>query len=95
MSDAFFRPTAMFRGRLRGPGVRGTVCLDAVSRIDSSGVGVAQSMLWDERGRIGRANQSILVGTVREISGKWATAKLDWPVEVEAQSICLSQFQRF
>jgi hypothetical protein len=37
------------------------VCLDAVSRIDSSGVGVAESILWDEIGRIGRANQALLV----------------------------------
>lgn len=37
------------------------VCLDAVSRIDPGGVGVAESILWDEHGRIGRANQSILV----------------------------------
>jgi Thioesterase-like superfamily len=37
------------------------VCLDAVSRIDPSGVGVAESTLWDEIGRIGRANQALLV----------------------------------
>jgi hypothetical protein len=37
------------------------VCLDAVSRIDPSGVGVAESILWDEIGRIGRANQALLV----------------------------------
>jgi hypothetical protein len=37
------------------------VCLDAVSRIDPSGVGVAESILWDEVGRIGRANQALLV----------------------------------
>jgi Acyl-CoA thioesterase C-terminal domain/Acyl-CoA thioesterase N-terminal domain len=37
------------------------VCLDAVSRIDPSGVGVAESILWDEIGRIGRANQTLLV----------------------------------
>jgi hypothetical protein len=37
------------------------VCLDAVSRIDSSGVGVAESILWDEVGRLGRANQALLV----------------------------------
>jgi Acyl-CoA thioesterase C-terminal domain/Acyl-CoA thioesterase N-terminal domain len=37
------------------------VCLDAVSRIDPSGVGVAESTLWDEIGRIRRANQTLLV----------------------------------
>jgi hypothetical protein len=37
------------------------VCLDAVSRIDPSGIGVAESVLWDESGRIGRGNQALLV----------------------------------
>ncbi|MBI4258944.1 MAG: thioesterase family protein [Actinobacteria bacterium] len=37
------------------------VCVDAVSRIDPRGIGVAQSTLWDERGRIGSGNQSLLV----------------------------------
>jgi hypothetical protein len=37
------------------------VCLDAVSRIDPSGIGVAESTLWDEVGRIGRGNQALLV----------------------------------
>lgn len=37
------------------------VCLDAVSRIDRSGVGVAESIIWDEVGRIGRGNQALLV----------------------------------
>jgi Thioesterase-like superfamily len=37
------------------------VCLDAVSRIDPSGIGVAESVLWDEAGRIGRGNQALLV----------------------------------
>ena len=37
------------------------VCLDAVSRIDPSGVGVAESILWDEVGRLGRGNQALLV----------------------------------
>jgi hypothetical protein len=37
------------------------VCLDAVSRIDPSGIGVAESVLWDEDGRIGRGNQALLV----------------------------------
>jgi Acyl-CoA thioesterase C-terminal domain/Acyl-CoA thioesterase N-terminal domain len=37
------------------------VCLDAVSRIDPSGIGVAESVLWDESGRLGRGNQALLV----------------------------------
>jgi hypothetical protein len=37
------------------------VCLDAVSRVHSTGVGLAQSVLWDERGRIGAVNQALLV----------------------------------
>ena len=37
------------------------VCLDAVTRIDASGVGLAQSILWDERARIGGGAQSLLV----------------------------------
>jgi hypothetical protein len=37
------------------------VCLDAVTRIDDSGVGLANSILWDERGRIGSGAQSLLV----------------------------------
>jgi hypothetical protein len=37
------------------------VCLDAVSRIDPGGIGVAESVLWDESGRLGRGNQALLV----------------------------------
>lgn len=37
------------------------LCLDAVSRIEPNGVGMAESILWDEVGRIGRGNQSLLV----------------------------------
>ncbi len=37
------------------------VCLDAVSMIGRTGVGLARSVLWDERGRIGSGNQSLLV----------------------------------
>jgi hypothetical protein len=37
------------------------VCLDAVSRIGPDGVGVAQSVLWDERSRIGAGAQALLV----------------------------------
>jgi hypothetical protein len=37
------------------------VCLDAVSHLEPHGVGLAQSALWDERGPLGRALQSLLV----------------------------------
>jgi hypothetical protein len=35
------------------------VCLDAVTHVD--GIGLADTALWDERGRIGRAAQTLLV----------------------------------
>lgn len=35
--------------------------LDATTRIDEVGVGTAESDLFDERGRIGRAVQTLLV----------------------------------
>jgi hypothetical protein len=37
------------------------VCLDAVTRVGPHGVGLAESALADERGRIGRATQTLLV----------------------------------
>jgi hypothetical protein len=37
------------------------VCVDAVTRIGSEGVGLAESLLFDEDGPIGRATQSLLV----------------------------------
>ena len=37
------------------------VCLDAVTYPESQGVGLADTVLWDERGRIGRAAQTLLV----------------------------------
>jgi len=37
------------------------VCLDAVTRTGERGVGLAESVLWDERGRLGRAAQTLLV----------------------------------
>ena len=37
------------------------VCLDAVTRPEADGVGMADTLLWDERGRIGRGNQTLLV----------------------------------
>jgi Thioesterase-like superfamily len=35
------------------------LCLDAVTRVD--GLGVTETALWDEQGRIGRAAQALLV----------------------------------
>ena len=37
------------------------VCLDAVTRLDSAGTGMSDTLLWDERGRIGRGVQTLLV----------------------------------
>ena len=37
------------------------VCLDAATRPEAHGVGMADTLLWDERGRIGRAVQTLLV----------------------------------
>lgn len=37
------------------------VCLDAVSRLEPNGVGLAESALFDEHGRLGRSTQSLLV----------------------------------
>ena len=37
------------------------VCIDAVTRIGADGVGLAESLLFDEQGPLGRATQSLLV----------------------------------
>jgi hypothetical protein len=37
------------------------VCLDATSRNDATGIGLATTLLYDERGRIGTSNQSLLI----------------------------------
>jgi hypothetical protein len=37
------------------------VCLDARTRIDGRGIGLAESRLWDETGLLGRGNQSLYV----------------------------------
>lgn len=37
------------------------VCVDAVTRPRPTGIGTAESVLFDERGRVGRAAQSLLV----------------------------------
>ncbi len=38
------------------------VCLDAVTLPEPNGVGMADTRLFDERGAIGRAVQTLLVG---------------------------------
>lgn len=43
------------------PPVGEWVCLDARTRFGGPGVGAAESALWDEEGRIGRAIQSLVV----------------------------------
>lgn len=37
------------------------ICLDAVSRVETTGIGLAESALFDRDGRIGRAVQSLIV----------------------------------
>ena len=37
------------------------VCLDAVTLPQPNGIGIADTLLLDERGRIGRALQTLLV----------------------------------
>lgn len=37
------------------------ICLDSETRISADGVGVAESVLYDRRGRVGRATQALLV----------------------------------
>jgi acyl-Coa thioesterase superfamily protein/acyl-CoA thioesterase superfamily protein len=46
----------------RGPATE-WVCLDAITRLDAAGVGMSDTLLWDERGRIGRAAQTLLVAS--------------------------------
>lgn len=37
------------------------ICLDSQTRIAEDGIGIAESVLFDERGRVGRATQALLV----------------------------------
>ena len=37
------------------------VCIDAVTLSQPNGIGTAESVLWDRRGRIGRATQTLLI----------------------------------
>ena len=41
------------------------ICLDARTRVGAEGVGLAESILWDRRGMIGRGAQALFVGTRR------------------------------
>ncbi len=41
------------------------ICLESQTRIVRGGIGVAESVLYDERGRIGRATQALLVAPRR------------------------------
>jgi len=41
------------------------ICVDARTRFGAPGVGSAESVLWDGRGRIGRAVQSLVVEPLR------------------------------
>jgi len=45
------------------PPVDEWVCLDARTQVDSGGVGLASTRLWDRRGQIGMAAQSLLVAS--------------------------------
>jgi hypothetical protein len=37
------------------------VCIDAETRQDANGIGVAQSIIWDEQHRLGAGAQALLV----------------------------------
>jgi hypothetical protein len=41
------------------------ICLDSQTRITRDGIGVSESLLYDERGRVGRATQALLVAPHR------------------------------
>jgi Thioesterase-like superfamily len=45
------------------------ICLDSRTRIHAGGIGVAESVLFDERGRVGRATQALLVAPRRAVGG--------------------------
>jgi hypothetical protein len=47
------------------PPVGEWICVDARTRFGSPGIGSAESVLWDEAGRIGRAVQDLFVEPVR------------------------------
>lgn len=37
------------------------ICLESQTRITAGGIGVAESVLYDERSRVGRATQALLI----------------------------------
>ena len=37
------------------------ICLDSQTRVSVGGIGLAESVLYDQRGRVGRATQALLV----------------------------------
>ena len=37
------------------------ICLDSQTRISAGGIGLAESVLYDQRGRVGRATQALLI----------------------------------
>jgi hypothetical protein len=41
------------------------ICLESETRIAADGVGLAESVLYDQRGRVGRATQALLVAPRR------------------------------
>ena len=43
------------------PPVGEWICLDAETRVAPTGIGVSESILYDERGRVGRATQALLI----------------------------------
>jgi hypothetical protein len=43
------------------PPVGEWICLDSETRIAAAGIGLTESVLYDERGRVGRATQALLV----------------------------------
>jgi len=58
-TDVFVNPDLTVS--LLRPPVGEWVCVDARTRFGSPGIGCAESVLWDERGRIGRAVQNLFV----------------------------------
>jgi acyl-coenzyme A thioesterase PaaI-like protein len=60
MSEALFLNPDLTVNLHRLP-VAEWVCIDAVTRLGTEGVGLAESLLFDEQGLIGRATQSLLV----------------------------------
>jgi hypothetical protein len=41
------------------------VCLEAVTTVEPTGIGLAECRLWDEHGPLGRSEQSLIVDRER------------------------------